>query len=121
MLNVLVAVGLPSTADPNDISGPLLVAPETVTVGGIGAEVPVAETFNVNVGVVGSFVTIVIAAVLVPTVVGVAVTVNVAVEPAAIDVGVAGVTADTTNAAEELVIDVNVRAALPLFLIENDV
>jgi len=88
---------------------------------GTGAVVPVTDTFNTNEGVVGSFVTIVIVAVFVPAAAGVAVTVNVALAPTAIEVGAAGVTADTTNAAEELVIDVNVSAAAPLFLIENEV
>ena len=85
---------------------------------GTGAAVPVTLTFNLNEGLVGSFVTIVIVPVFVPNEAGVPVTVNVVVAPAATEPGV--VMALTANPVEP-VTDVTVKAAVPAFLIENEV
>ena len=85
---------------------------------GVGAAVPVTLTLITNEGVVGSFVTIVIVPVLAPRAAGVPVTVNVVVAPAATEPGV--VIALTTNPVEP-VTEVTDKAAVPVFLIENDV
>ena len=94
------------------------VVPFNTCNAGTGAAVPVTDTFNLNEGVVGSFVTIVIVPVLVPRAAGVPVTVNVTEVPAATEPGV--VIALTTNPAEP-VTDVTDKAAVPVFLIENEV
>jgi len=87
-------------------------------IAGAGAAVPVILTLTTNEGVVGSFVEIVIVPVFVPSDAGVPVTVNVAVAPAT--TGLAGESVPATNPAEP-VTDVTFNAALPVFLIENEV
>jgi len=85
---------------------------------GAGAAVPVTLTLITNEGVVGSFVAIVIVPEFVPVTAGVPVTVNVAVDPEAID---PSDTIELTANPVEPLTDVNVNAAVPVFLMENEV
>ncbi len=85
---------------------------------GAAAGVPVAVTFSLNDVVVGSSVKIVIIPVLlVPTTVGVAVTVNVALAPTATVAGT--VETSNTNTVEPDVIELTLRTAVPLFVMVN--
>ena len=122
--DVYAVAGEPTTAEPTEIAGVLLVARIVVLSStcnaGTGAAVPVTTTFILNDEVVGSFVTIVIVPVFAPIAAGVPVTVNVAVPPAAIVAGAAGVIAVTAKPVEP-VMDVNDNGPVPVFLIENDV
>lgn len=121
--DVYAVAGEPVTAEPTGIAVPFvarIVAPFNTCTEGVGGGVPTTDTFNVNEGVVGSLVTMVIVPAFAAKAAGVPVTVNVAVPFGAIVAGVVGVTAETTKPAEP-VIEVNVNAPVPLFLTENDV
>jgi len=119
IVNVNAVAAVPVAELPTEIAGELFVVTAVVPFNTCRAgTVPVTLTFNLNEGVVGSFVTMVMVPVFVPEAAGVPVTVKVTVEPAATEPGV--VIALTTNPAEP-VTDVTVKADVPVLLIENEV
>jgi hypothetical protein len=122
IVNEYAVAAIPFAEEPTEMAGLLFVVTAVVPFNtcnaGAGAAVPVTLTFSLNEGVTGSFVTIVIVPVLAPSVAGVPVTVNVVVALAATEPGV--VIALTTNPVEP-VTEVTDNAAVPVFLIENEV
>lgn len=116
--------GLFTTAEPKDIAALLvktMSVPFNTCNSDVAAGLPVAVTFNINEPVVGSSVEMVIVPKLfVPTADGVAVTVNVALPPAAITAGIVGrLDSINTVAPEVTANEVRLRSAVPVLLIVN--